>query len=50
MWGNGDGQGKWMYNWEWKGYWKQNKESHNTADMLADIEKQDVNAICLMKN
>ena len=44
---NGQWQGKWE--WKGKGEWKkggkQGKESHNTADMLVNIEKQDVSAV-----
>jgi len=45
--GKGNGKGKWQGNWnsEWKKGWNDAKKGHNTADMLADIEKQDVSAI-----
>ena len=60
MWGNGywnwDGQGRWkgMHQWNGQGKsmyreeWKRKqwiKQSHNPAEMLKDIEKQDVNAV-----
>ena len=44
---SGKGEGKWHghWKWEWKKADKQGKDSHNTADMLNDIEKQSVDAI-----